>query len=54
MTRFETPEIKVVKFNTPDILTLSANTSYEGTNTDIVTPGSGWDFDDIDLDAYYI
>ncbi len=46
MMKFETPEIKVVRFDTPDILTLSANASYEGVKADVFVAGSEWAFDE--------
>lgn len=42
MMRFEEPEIKVVRFNTPDVLTLSMNDSFEGGSTDHFASDSQW------------
>lgn len=42
MNKFIEPEIKVVKFNTSDVLTLSADESYEGVKDDKYTNGDGF------------
>lgn len=49
MIRFEEPEIKVIKFATPDVLTLSMNESFEGSRTDKVVSSSEWGYDDTNL-----
>lgn len=46
MMKFEIPEIKVIKFATPDILTLSADASYEGVKQDHVFGSDDWDFEE--------